>query len=228
MPVEVEIEGVLCDLDGTLVDSEEVHLEAWNVLLVRNGYKPEADWNRECIGLPDTHTRDMVLRLYPDMAATGDVLEMKQAIYREMVEAKGRDLGFPGVREKLAELAGSGLKLAVGTNSIRANTEAALKAAGMLDYFSVLVTLDAVKKGKPDPEIYRTAAERLGLAPGRCVVLEDSPAGIASGKAAGCLVIGITNTWPAEKLPDADFHLPDTVSAIAWAMDGKAAHGRQR
>lgn len=220
-----KIEGVLCDLDGTLVNSEPFHLRAWNMLIEREGHKPPSPhWNDDCIGLPDAYARDKTYDTFPDMRKYPNLLEMKQDVFRDLIAQNGEKLAYPGMAERLERLRRAGLKLAVGTNSVMKNTRASLSAAGLLQFFPVIVTLDRVQCGKPDPEIYRTAAEELGLAPERCVVLEDSTAGLASGKAAGCLVLGITNTWEASALADADMVFDSTAAAMDWilAQTGKA------
>lgn len=214
------LEGVLCDLDGTLVDSEPFHLEAWNILLRREGYETKGEWNEHFVGLPDEQTWTGLIQLYPKMSRFDNLLEMKQTEYRKLIIAQGRDLAYPGVEEKLNELVKKGIKLAVGTNSGKENTTIALEASGLLKYFAVLVTYDMVKEGKPNPEVYQTAAELLGLEPAACAVLEDSPAGIAAGKAAGCLVIGVTNSWPEDGIPGADRYFSDTASALGWIIGG--------
>lgn len=212
------IEGVLCDLDGTLVNSEPFHLEAWNLLMQREGYDPKGEWNEAFIGIPDDLTVVKVKELFPKMQRHDDLLDMKQKKYRELIIEQGRKLAYPGVKEKLDELVTQGVKLAVGTNSGMENTVTALKAAGLDKYFAVLVTYDKVAQGKPSPEIYRTAAEFLGLEPGVCAVIEDSPTGIASGKAAGCLVFGVTNSWPEKNIPGADRYFPDTAGTLGWII----------
>lgn len=218
------IEGVLCDLDGTLVDSEDLHLDAWNLLLESHGCNPPLHWSDDCIGLPDTSTCDKARLLFPELRKVEDLLERKQDIYRELVVKRGPRLAYPGVENKLAELKAAGIKLAVGTNSVMRNTRTALEATGLDRFFKVVVTLDRVRLGKPHPGIYATAAGDLGLPPGRCVVLEDSAAGIAAGKAAGCLVFGVLNTWPAAKLAGADRIFDNTPSAMAWMLEEKVKY----
>jgi len=221
----MRFDGILCDLDGTLVDSEAIHLEAWNSVIVRGGHMPSSDWNDECIGLPDYVASNKILRLYPGVAELGDIRKVKADTFLEMAVSRAKELIFPGVREKLVELSEAGIPLAVCTNSIMRNTRAVLEASELIGFFAALVTIDAVSEGKPHPAIYRTGAAKLGLAPDRCLVVEDSAAGIASGKAAGCgVVAGVTNTWNRDKLPGADMYFSDTPSALSLVLDGKAAH----
>jgi HAD superfamily hydrolase (TIGR01509 family) len=220
-----EMDGILCDLDGTLVDSEKYHLEAWNILVARVGFHPDAKWNLDCIGLPDVRTAEKACRLFPGFRQIANPLAAKDEIFRDLIIRAGVDLLFPGVEERLGRLAAAGLRLAVGTNSIRRNTLTSLEAAGLRRFFQEIVTLDSVANGKPAPDIYLAAAHRLGLAPENCVVLEDSPAGVVSGKAAGCLVFGVMNTWTADRLSGADRFFADTVGALDWIWSEKTRRG---
>lgn len=202
----MRIEGVICDLDGTIVDSEGVHMDAWNDLIRHYGHTPPGThWHDDCIGLPDSAARDKTIAIFPDLAEYKDeIVAMKERIFRDIVAKKGLAMAYPHTREKIRALRDLGVKLAVGTNSVLVNCAASLAASGLEEFFPVVVTVDQVERGKPAPDIYATAAERLGLEPARCVVLEDSTAGLESARAAGCVVVGIENTWPAEKLTPSD------------------------
>ncbi len=216
------IEAIIFDLDGTLIDSEHLHAGAWNELLRRNGQEPPSpDFSDDCVGLPDTYARDKVLAYFPALQKiSGDLLEMKQTIYRELVAKEGSALGYPGLKERLAKIEQAGLPRAVGTNSQAANTSAGLTAAGFMPYFPVIVTLSDVKEGKPAPDIYLQAAKLLGVDPKRAAVLEDSAAGMAAGLAAGCRVFGIATTLPPEKMNGVERVFPRTVDALDWILSG--------
>ena len=212
------IEAVLCDLDGTLVDSEPYHLEAWNTILSREGHTPPSGWSEDCIGLPDSHTCEKVWNAYPDLRKFPDLLQMKQKIFRGFIARHGSSLVFPGVTEKLAEALALGIKLAIGTNSIMENANATLTSAGLAKFFPVVVSIDTVANGKPFPDIFAAAAERLGVPPERCAVIDDSVAGLQSGKTAGCLALGVASTWPAEKLTPAERVFRNVAAALAWVI----------
>lgn len=213
------IQGVICDMDGTLVDSEGLHLEAWNLMLESCGRRaPYPHWSDDCIGLPDQAALDKVLALFPDLAGTPDLLQCKQRFFRQLVAERGTGLTTPAIREKLEQLRDAGIGLAVGTNSNTPNTQATLGAAGLLDMFPVIVTASMVERGKPQPDIYLKAARDLGLDPADCAVLEDSTAGLTAARAAGCLVLGVATTWPAEKLSPVDLIFADTAEALEWTL----------
>lgn len=217
----MRIEGVICDLDGTAVDSEGVHMDAWNGVLEHFGFAPPGrEWHEDCIGLPDADARDKTIRLFPSLEKHRDeIIDLKERIFRELVAKKGPALAYPGTRERLERLRGMGARLAIGTNSILANCRASLAAAGLAEYFPVVVTLDQVEHGKPAPDIFLAAAQRLAVPPGRTAVIEDSTAGLAAARAAGCVVLGVENTWPAEKLVPSDFVFPTTAAALDWVAE---------
>lgn len=213
------IGGIVFDLDGTLVESEHLHTEAWVTLLASFGRSfPSGDWADALIGISDANTRDQVLALFPELRGEGDILEMKQRLYRDLVVEHADEMSMPGVHTLLRQLNAAKIPMAVGTNGVLANCRAVLLATGMLHYFETMVTFDQVKNGKPSPDIYLLAAERLGLPPERCAVIEDSPTGIRAGRAAGCLVLGIETTMKADRLLEAgpDHILPDTAAAMDW------------
>ena len=221
----MEIEAVICDMDGTLVDTEGLHLLAWNMLIERFGHQPpSANWNEDCIGLPDSYAVEKTKTLFPDLRAREDLLQQKQEIFRSLVLEKRSSLVFPSVREKLVLVGDTGVGLAVGTNTVVSNARATLGAAGLLDFFPVLVTADMVARAKPYPDIYLEAAARLGLPSGSCAVIEDSVAGLEAARAAGCLALGVTTTWPAAKLTPAERVFADTASAIDWVLSERLKH----
>lgn len=217
-----DFSAVLCDLDGTLIESEDLHFEAWVILLGRHGHVAGQGWNNRFIGLPDVDAVAGLKAEFPDMAHLDNLLEEKQVIFRDLITKRGKALVYPGVPERLEEFRRAGVKLAVGTNSIIKNTRLCLEVGGIGHFFESIAALDTVPRGKPEPDIYLAAAAGLGIEPGRCLVIEDSVAGIESGKAAGCTVVGVTTTWPAERIAMAHRVFASTTEAMDWAL-GKGA-----
>jgi mannitol-1-/sugar-/sorbitol-6-phosphatase len=191
-----EVDAVLLDMDGTMVDSDAVVERAWVRWCAEYGVDPAA-------ALAVAHGRpaaDTVRELRPDLPAD------------EVVMAAGRQLELqyddlsdvvatPGMRQLLAELDRRHLPWAVVTSADRRLAAARLTVAG-LSVVPVLVTAEDVTAGKPDPEGYLRAAELLGVDPARTLVVEDAEAGIAAGRAAGARVAALKGL-------DADLRLVD-------------------
>ncbi len=217
----MKFEAVLCDLDGSLVDSEDIHFNAWKVLFARYGHDTPEGWNDMFIGLPDKDALESALLQFTDLKGEKGLLDTKQQIFLELAKEKGAKLCYPGVAEGMAKLQEAGFKLAVGTNSIKKNTLACLEYAGLTRFFEVIYTLDTAPAGKPAPDIYQLCLRDLKVAPDKAVVLEDSVAGIQAGQTAGCTVLGVTTTWPAQKISMADKIFAATSEAIDWILEQK-------
>ncbi|HWF75164.1 MAG TPA: HAD-IA family hydrolase [Solirubrobacteraceae bacterium] len=195
-------EALLVDLDGTLVDSTAPVRRAWSAFAGRHRLDPEAV-HRFAQGRP---SRETVGLLAP--AADHEI----EATVVEDAEVGDTDgvFALPGA----AELLGSGLPLAIVTSCSTALARARLGAAG-LPIPPVLVTSDGLERGKPDPACYLIGARLLGVDPARCVVLEDAPAGILAGRAAGATVIALRTTHPDAELGDAHAVVDDLASLLS-------------
>jgi HAD superfamily hydrolase (TIGR01509 family) len=192
------LQAVLWDLDGTLVDTEPAWLAAeYRLVESFNGA-----WSA-------AHAQAIVGNALLDAAAYirehgGVELPLPEIVDRLLVEVEAavqREIAWrPGVRRLLAELRSAGVPCAMVTMSYEslARSVADQLPAGTFD---TLVTGDQVSRGKPDPEPYLTAARRLGVDPSRCVAIEDSPTGVASAEAAGCVVLAVRNQVPLAAAP---------------------------
>jgi sugar-phosphatase len=194
-------QAVLVDLDGTLVDSEAPVRRAWSVFARRHGLELE-EVHRFAQGRP---SRETVRLLVPhaDHAAEARMVEDSEVTDTRGVRA------LPGAAEVLSDAR----PLAIVTSCSTALAQARLRAAG-LPVPEVLVSSDGLERGKPDPTCFLTAAERLRADPARCVVLEDAPAGIRAGRAAGALVVAVRTTHGDEELHEADA-IVDDLAALA-------------
>ena len=206
-----QAEAVIFDLDGVIADSESLHVKAWKILFARHGMSATEEEYEHGIGLRDV---DWLEYLFARRGMDTDIgwwQDAKLAIFRDILEREGQP--FPGVRDLIAALDGAGLLLAVASNSWRENIETMLRKVDALDRFRVITGHEDVTRAKPAPDIYLLTAERLGLAPSACVVVEDSPVGIAAAKAAGMRCIAVTHTLPAERLQQADRIVEDLIDS---------------
>lgn len=194
----VKTEALIFDMDGVLVDSEPVIEEAARAGLAEYGVHALPEDFLPFVGAGEDRYIGGVAEKYgipyrPEMKAR------VYQIYLELVDGKIRL--YPGVPEMLERLRGKGYALALASSADHIKIKANLKAAGIdKALFDVLLGGDDVIHKKPDPEIYRTARERLGREPARCLVMEDALNGIEAAKAAGCLAWGVTTSFSAKEL----------------------------
>lgn len=190
--------GVIFDMDGVLVDSGPPHLQSWRILAQNHGVALSDEQFQRCFGQT---SRDIVRLLWGIAASDADVSRLdaeKEAIYRELI--RERVPLMPGCRGLLERLRAAGLRLAVATSGPPENLELVLTEGLIANYFDAEVHGFDVARGKPAPDCFLLAAERLGLLPGDCVVVEDAPVGIRAAVAAGMPVIALAGTHPAETL----------------------------
>ncbi|HWE09385.1 MAG TPA: HAD-IA family hydrolase [Solirubrobacteraceae bacterium] len=201
--------GLLVDLDGTLVDSTAPVHRAWSHFAARHGLDAE-HVHRFAQGRP---SRESVRLLVPGANHAAEAEALERA---ELGDVDGI-VALPGA----AELLSGGWRLAVVTSCSRALAHMRLRAAG-LPIPTALVSADDVERGKPDPTCYLLGAARLGVDPAGCVVLEDAPAGISAGRAAGARVLAVRTTHADHDLGDADL-IVDDLSQIGRGHDGNGA-----
>ncbi len=194
-------EALLFDLDGTLIDSSGSTRRAWSAFAVRHGLDPE-EVVESVQGQP---SRESVRRLAPDVDPVFEQGLVEQA---ELADTEGI-VALPGA---LAAL-NSDKKVAIVTSCTDALAAVRIGAAG-LPRPEVVITADRVSNGKPDPEAFLLGAHELGVNPSDCIVFEDAPAGIAAGKAAGALVVGLRTTHSVDSLSEADL-LVDDLSELS-------------
>ena len=177
-------------MDGTLIDSEDFHWFSWRDTMSQEGVSLTHEQFLATFGWRN----DSILRQWLGAAATPELIERvgsaKEKLYRELVRKNGMS-PLPGVSNWIERLHARGWLQAIASSAPRLNVEVVLGALGMTHYFQGVVSAEDVHKGKPDPEVYLTAAARVGAVPGRCVVVEDAAAGIAGARHAGMRSIGV-------------------------------------
>jgi beta-phosphoglucomutase family hydrolase len=185
--------AVLWDMDGTLLDSAQYHWLAWQESLYAEGYNVTREQFEASFG----QRNDTILRGYFGPELTDDEIARiggdKEARYRNLVRERGIDL-LRGVRRWLARLSAEGWRQAIASAAPLANVEAIVAALEITPFFDAFVSAEDVQRGKPDPQVFLIAAERLAVAPARCVVVEDAPAGLEAARRAGMRAIGVRST----------------------------------
>ena len=183
--------AVLWDMDGTLVDSEEFHWLSWRDTMAAEGLPITRDQFVATFG----QRNDSILPHWLGADAAQERIQRigdeKEALYRKLV----RDSGIaplPGAAEWVRRLHQEKWRQAVASSAPRANVEVVLEVIGLGGCFQAIVSAEDVTAGKPDPQVFLTAASRLAAAPAQCVVVEDAVAGVEAARRAGMRSIGVS------------------------------------
>ncbi len=194
----------LFDLDGVIVDSMPMHTEAWRAYLKGLGLACDDIEVRMHGKRNDEIVADFIS---PDLAPDAIFAHgaAKEQLYRDMMGQEIKAHLVPGVVDFLASLNGALIGLA--SNAEPANVNFILDGAGIRDRFQAIVDGHQVDRPKPYPDVYLRAADLLHVPPQQCIVFEDSPTGVAAGKAAGAMVVGV-QTHPTD-LDGVDLLIPD-------------------
>jgi beta-phosphoglucomutase len=192
--------AVIWDVDGTLVDTAEMHFRAW----VRLAEEMGRPFSREDFAATFGRRNPEIIRLlfhhdYTEREVA-DIGERKENYYR--AEAQNSVSLLPGVRELLEGLHAQGARQAVGSSAPRVNLDLILRITKSRQFFDAIVGMEDTTRGKPDPQVFLVAAEKLGVPANRCIVLEDAVAGVEAAKAGGmkCLAVTFVGHHPEEKL----------------------------
>ena len=186
----MKFDAVIFDLDGVICSTDEYHYKAWKAMADGMGIPFDRTINNRLRGVSRMASLEIILEKYEGPALSeADKLrlaEQKNDIYRESLhEMSTADLP-QDVKETLDELRGMGLKLAIGSSS--KNTPFILGQIGLAGYFDAVSDGNNITRSKPDPEVFVKAAEMLGIAPERCLVVEDAVSGAEAGHAGGMKV----------------------------------------
>ena len=204
------LKGLLFDMDGVLVNNLEVHREAFAEFFRRYGVERTFGELSRVFGKGnDDIMGELMPREVVERVGIRELGHEKEAIYREIYAPTITPQ--PGLLTFLDECEAEGLKCAVGSSGYRANVDFVLDKCNIERYFDYAVAGDEVTRCKPDPEIYLTAAAKLGLRAAECVVFEDAEAGIEAAKRAGMRVVALATTFNRDFLEttDADYIIDD-------------------
>lgn len=193
--------GVLWDMDGVLVDTEELHFESWGQVLARYDVPFTRELFRKTFGMNNAGTVTALWPSTPEPELIMEVSRRKEIIFRQIL--RGRVQALPGVLEWLARFQAWGFRQAVASSAPPANIDALVDELGIRTYFLALAPGDSLPS-KPDPAVFLEAARLLELAPDRCIVVEDSVAGVSAAHRAGMRCIAVATTNPPAALHNAD------------------------
>jgi len=199
---DTHLEAVLWDLDGVIADTADCHYRAWQSIFKERGVEfSQADFMRYFGRRHDTIVR-FALGDSLSPAEFHAISEKKQSLYRHLVSQN--IIPLPGAVTLIKSLNAHGIKTAIGSSAVQENIDVILKGIGIEGCFQAIACGMEVAEGKPSPQIFLLAAEKLGVRPADCVVIEDAIAGVAAARRAGMKCVAVTNSHPRDKLQNAD------------------------
>jgi beta-phosphoglucomutase len=197
---ELKRSAVVWDMDGTLVDTAELHYRAW-VALARELHRP---FTRADFTATFGRRNPEIIRQVFDAASSDEDIARLGARKEDLYKAQARqgvEL-LPGVRPLLEELHAAGFKQAIGSSAPRGNLDLILALTHIGPLLDAVVSMEDTQRGKPDPQVFLLAAAKLGVEPARCLVVEDAVAGVQAAKAGGmkCIAVTFVGHHPADRL----------------------------
>lgn len=201
--------GAIFDVDGTLVDNHAAHEEAWMVWCARHGLSIDREFYRERLY---GRTNDAIFRiLYGEQIPPDTIARLaaeKEAIYREIYAPLMKPT--PGLIEFLRALHTEEIPCAVASNAERVNVDFVVDGLGLRPFFRALVSREDVARGKPEPDLFLAAAERIGVPPTHCWAFEDSETGFESARRAGMKIVAIVGARAGKTPPCyVEYAVPD-------------------
>ncbi|MGB7761268.1 MAG: HAD family phosphatase [Bryobacteraceae bacterium] len=184
--------ALIFDMDGVLLDSNPVHRQVWAAFNRSYGVDTTEAMLQSMYG---KRNDEIVRDFFGSDLSSGEVARRgaaKERLFREAIAGRVEQMLVPGLKGFLREYQGA--RMAVATNAEPENVSLVLDQGGIRPYFQVVVDGAQVRKPKPDPEIYRVAAQRLGVAERNCIVFEDSKSGVQAACDAGTRIVGVLTT----------------------------------
>lgn len=216
--------GAIFDWDGVIIDSSRHHEESWERLAREENRPLPAGHFKLGFGRKNEMIIPEILNWTHDGPEIHRISLRKEELYREVVKDWGIE-PLPGVTTWLTRLQEAGVPCVIGSSTHRANIDLSLGLLGLAGFFQDLVTAEDVTRGKPDPQVFLTGAQRINREPERCVVFEDAFVGIEAARAGGMRVVGVATTHPKEALTGADraverldeLQPAELAAAFGWA-----------
>lgn len=203
--------AAIFDFDGVLVNSEKQHEYCWKEMGKKLGKEVKREDFLKGFGLKNERFIREVLKWTDDLKEIEKIIHEKEAIFQNLVKHHPVDL-LPGALPFILSLFKLSIPCAIGSSSIRKNIEVVLESSPIFPLFKTIVAGEDVRNGKPNPEVFLTAASRISVTPERCVVFEDALLGIEAAKRAGMKAVAVTTTFGREQFLQSN-HQPDAIVA---------------
>ena len=197
-----EIKAVIWDMDGVIADSGPYHLAAWQEIFAKKGVKFTAADFKHSFGLRNDDIIRNTLGKDISQAEVDAIAGEKEITFRRLAGDKIKPI--PGALELLRLLKDNGFSMAIASSTPAENIELVTGTLGIAGSFKALVTGHDVTEGKPSPRVFLLAAQRLGVEPANCLVIEDAVAGVTAARRAGMACLAVTNTHSRQKLAEAN------------------------
>jgi len=184
--------GVIFDLDGVIVSTDDCHYEGWKMMADKEGIYFDRTINERLRGVSRMASLDIILEKAEREYSEEEKMALatyKNDAYKQLVQKLTPADILPGALETLKQLKAAGVKIAIGSSS--KNTPIILKQIGLSEMFDAVADGNQITRSKPDPEVFLLAAQKLGLKPSECMVVEDADAGVEAALAGGMQVLGV-------------------------------------
>ncbi|MES2307924.1 MAG: HAD family phosphatase [Verrucomicrobiota bacterium] len=190
--------GAIFDWDGVLIDSSSHHEESWRALVLENGRKFSPDFFKKSFGMKNN-------RIIPEVLGwTQDPVEIKKISDRKIVKKRPLQ-ALPGAVQWVTELKAKEIPRVIASSTDRKNIELGLQIIGLDGFFTEIVSAEDVNQGKPNPDVFLKAAEKIKMLPRECIVFEDAHVGIEAARRAHIKVVALMTTHSKESLHEADY-----------------------
>lgn len=186
------IRGVIFDLDGVVVSTDEWHYQAWKQVADEEGIPFSEEQGHRCRGISRMEAVDLIVRESPRIYSEAEkaaISDRKNNLYLQMIKHLSPEAILPGVKPFLKDLRQAGLLQMIGSGS--KNTPAILRRIGLHEWFDAVADGNDIRRSKPDPEVFLLAAQRAGLPLKDCVVVEDAVAGVEAALKGGARVLAV-------------------------------------
>ena len=205
-------------MDGVIADTSLCHLQAWQeVLMARGVYYTEEDF-RKSFGQRNEEIIRSVLGEEISQDQIDVIASEKEESFRRIVRPNIKSL--PGVIRLMEELIEHDFKMALASSTPMENIKLLTQSLGIDKSFHSVISAEDVTEGKPNPQVFLLAAQRLGVEPRNCVVIEDAVAGVMAAKKAGMYCLAVTNTHPRMSLAEADLIVDSLETVTASDLEG--------
>ncbi|WP_408071612.1 HAD family hydrolase [Butyrivibrio sp. JL13D10] len=184
------VKAVLFDLDGTLIDTERIYQIVWPQTIEHFGYKMTRQQALQLRSLGRPFAPEKFREWYGDDFDYHEAREYRKKLFEDIIKKEGISLK-PGAKEILSYLKDRGILISTATATDEERTERYLKKVGLFEYFDKICCATMVKEGKPKPDIYLYAADKVGVPKENCLAVEDAPNGVRSASSAGIKTIYI-------------------------------------